>query len=105
MHLLVSIVDLFKSLILKGFGLFQVKFKLGLLSVLLSLLIDFPVLNTLLEPLLHESGVSLQLAYLSSSHFLLLHLLERFLHAFGLVGLALLSLGLHFEFDQVVLDV
>ena len=54
-------------------GLLELEFELFALTVALPLLVLLPVLNTLLVPFLHETGISLQLVDLDAPHFLLPH--------------------------------
>jgi hypothetical protein len=56
--------------IVKFLGLRKVKLKLAGLSFALLSHVSLPLLSALLHPLLHETGVTLQLVYLNAAHFL-----------------------------------
>jgi len=52
------------------FSFFVFKFKIASFTVFLEGLVLLPILNTLLQPLFHETGISCNFVNLSSSHLL-----------------------------------
>ena len=79
--LVVSILELLNCNSVILFCLLVVKLKLFAFSILLSLLVCFPILNSFLVPLFHETSISLQFVDLNPAHLLL----ARCLHFFFLV--------------------
>lgn len=67
-------------------GLLVVELELRVFSLLFDLLVLLPVIDSLLLPLLHETGVSLELVDLNAPHFL-------FTQGVGLLFLVLQALG------------
>ena len=90
--LIFGFLKLFLSNCVELLRLSKFEFKLLSFSIALSLLILFPVFNSLLVPLLHEASVALQLVNLNSAHFLLAH--RRHLGFFGVVTSCNASLAL-----------
>ena len=72
-YLILCILELILGNCVEFLGLLEVELKLVALTVSLALLILLPVFYTLLVPLLHEAGISLQLVDLNSAHFLFPH--------------------------------
>lgn len=97
--------DFLDSDVVELLRLLVFELELALLPLLLVGHVLFPVLHSLLEPLLHEAGVPLELVDLGSSHFLLLGLVQVFLVV--VVGLSFVGLARCFvvELLQVVLHV
>lgn len=72
LNLIVGIFQLGIHNLVELFGLGVIKVELGGLSFLLFGHVDFPVVDTLLEPLLHKTCVALQLVDLNAAHLLFL---------------------------------
>ena len=72
LNLIVGIFQLGSHNLVELFGLGVIKVELGGLSFLLFGHVDFPVVDTLLEPLLHKTCVALQLVDLNAAHLLFL---------------------------------
>lgn len=105
-HLIFGILQLFLSYNIEFLSLFEVELKLFAFAVTLAFLILFPVFDTLLMPLLHETCVALKFIDLNAPHFLFTHgshLLIIIITSSGEVGLTvqflikLQKMGLHIE--------
>jgi hypothetical protein len=78
LYLLAGLVDLCEGKLMVLFCFFVLELKVTSLALLLDGLVLFPVAHSLLEPLLHESGVARDLVDLGCAH-LLQVLFPRFL--------------------------
>lgn len=70
-HLILLLFEFLISDCVKLFGLGKIEFQLGRFTLTFNAHVLFPVVNTFIEPLLHESSVSLKFVYLNAAHLLL----------------------------------
>jgi len=105
LNLSAGCIDSCNGCVFEFLRLLILKFKLTLLTLLLVRHILLPILNTLLKPLFHETGVSLQLVDLSTSDLLLFLLLLGFLSVVEGLSFVGLAISLVLELLQVTLHV
>lgn len=79
------------------------KLKVTSLAVLLQGLVLLPVLDTLLEPLLHETSISSDFIYLSSSHFLKIPFSSLAFSAVAIFSKVVLPFGFIIELFEMAL--
>lgn len=100
-HLILSLLQLVLGHFVVFLSLDEVKFKLSGLPSAFHLHVCFPILNTLRQPLLHETGISLQLVDLDATHFLLFARVTLHVCPVGTLSHRCLSIGLLLKLDQV----
>ena len=105
-YLILGVLQLFLGYNIEFLSLLEIKFELFAFAVTLAFLILFPVFDTLLVPLLHETCVALKFINLNAPHFLFTHRSHLFIVIvataceIGLTVLLLVKLqkmGLHIE--------